>query len=488
MFEFQCPQCGHRYQSRKALHNAAAKCAQCGHVFRITVGPESAARTSEPDPLADLQRASEQREDPSQWNPNDDTSLDGPPRLKPPGEQDQSPAGTPASIPRTRPAESRTETRNLPERQRPQPQAPAGTPQATAGEEDADTFLPDEDDDDVLAGTPVGHPNASHPSHRPGRKKGLNPALFITPILLILVIVLIVLVFSQKDMVWVDIKDPATGRVVERRRVSLEEAQRLQEQMDCEQAARAAERLEDRQKALIEDPGRRPGAPGDDDPAMKPVTPGPKPQADGIEGVKLADWQVIPDVGSDGTSGLLVGQISNLTEADYKTLDLSLTLIDRKDDRPIHKYKTWADWVPAEREASFSQPFQSHTAEFDLRLSATGQKVQPPREVWALDTATVAQKTDLATGVITLEGPVRNPKPYGIEEVFLYAVFMDLDGQIVGRITGRLDPAHENRIRAGGEARFTIIFNVAEDTSLPEAPLLQTIKRWEIRLIGQRES
>jgi hypothetical protein len=133
----------------------------------------------------------------------------------------------------------------------------------------------------------------------------------------------------------------------------------------------------------------------------------------------------------------------------------------------------------------FSLPFSAGTTDYEIHVVADGEPVDEDTVVLSLDSSLVRKTVNAQQKVIELRGPVRNDKDYGIDNCRIYAVFMDGDGQIVGTAGGELQSQYEDRIRAGGEAYYKVKFDLRKDKTTSQTPLIQTIRQWEVRLVGK---
>jgi len=218
---------------------------------------------------------------------------------------------------------------------------------------------------------------------------------------------------------------------------------------------------------------------------------GPPRLKPGDPKIKFITWTAVPDVGSDGSTGTLVGRVRNKYASMVETIHLKLQIVDKESGNPLDDpITTVCRNVPPGSSVSFSARYDyvpvAKGAKIDLLCSARIAPNPPEKSVvsWLVNSQSFEHEIR-DESIFVLTGSVRNQKAFTVAGVKLYAEFFSADRIMLGSATGKLREQHKDRLRKERTALFIIEFDTS---TLGEAgPIPEDIKICEVRLIARAE-
>ena len=207
--------------------------------------------------------------------------------------------------------------------------------------------------------------------------------------------------------------------------------------------------------------------------------------------IKFITWTAVPDVGSDGTTGTLVGRVRNKYASMVETIHLKLQIVDKESGNPLDDpITTVCRNVPPGSSVSFSARYDyvpvAKGAKIDVRCSARIAPNPPDKSVvsWLVNSQSFEHEIR-DESIFVLTGSVRNQKAFTVTGVKLYAEFFSADRIMLGSATGKIREQYRDRLRKERTALFIIEFDTS---TLGEAgPIPEDIESYEVRLIARAE-
>jgi hypothetical protein len=207
--------------------------------------------------------------------------------------------------------------------------------------------------------------------------------------------------------------------------------------------------------------------------------------------IEFITWTAVPDVGSDGTTGTLVGRVRSKYASMVETIHLKLQIVDKKSGNPLDDPMTAVCRnVPPRSSVSFSTRYDyvpvAKDAKIDVVCSARIDPNPPDKSVvsWLVKSQSFEHEVR-DESIFVLTGSVRSQKAFTVTGVELYAEFFSTDGIRLGSATGKLREQYRDRLRKEKTALFIIEFDTS---TLGEAgPNPEDIKSYEVRLIARAE-